>query len=661
VFGNPSNLQIGHEPYRMRGVGSEPFHLQRREREKMGKKEVSKEISKQTALEIRGNIRSYIQNERDTILRKWQCLQESLQSEERRKEEFLQRQEIIRTRDIPEVVQKFIRTLKRSIRTTITVKGGTPYSVVRSMFLYWDKDKSGELGKDELKLCMQSLGVKISDHDIEEIIRYYDSRKGKNEMAYNKLLADIQYDELPFLAEIEIEKDTGREEDRFQTHNDEFAVMPPLVCRFIEAIRSALHEKMRVEGGTELSHLRHAFLMFDHDYSNALDSNELILSMHRNMGLTVSPEQAAAVVRFYDRKKNGQMSYQILLEDIMKGQPLMLQHPELTSRTIAKIRNDLKSNPFIPKPFVPPPNKTVERVKARVRKELDYRIRYKGGSVRSWLSKAFMAWDPTSSGKIAHWSHLQGAVRALGVNLTEEEAQALMHAYDKLSDGRMDYGLFGDDILKTDPNFLADSSNITGAELSKTATARAPAQISATIRKLRRAAEVYSRKSDGSIEPRDLLNGTFLRFDSSRAGRVTTDELLRVTQEIKTPLSREEAHQLVEWFDNNGTETMDYSMLISQLFGEDVLTRPLSLPSLSATTGSMNLSGSLSATDPSLDRNEIKESLRQKALKKIQRNKVIVAEKVKVQARLESIEKQRQALLDNKRLAGASLSRHQST
>ena len=80
------------------------------------------------------------------------------------------------------------------------MKGGTSHSVVRAMFLYWDRDKSGELGKEELKLCMQSLGVKIADPDIEEIIRYYDSQKGKNEMAYNKLLADIQYDEPTLLA-----------------------------------------------------------------------------------------------------------------------------------------------------------------------------------------------------------------------------------------------------------------------------------------------------------------------------------------------------------------------------------------------------------------------------------------------------------------------------
>jgi Ca2+-binding EF-hand superfamily protein len=204
-------------------------------------------------LEIRNEIRNYIHNERDTILRKWQCLQEALNSEERTKTDFLNKREIVKTRTIPQVIQKFIRTLKRSIRSTISLKGGTPYSVVRTMFLYWDKDKSGELGPDELRHCMASLGVKISDRDIGEIIAYYDSNKGCHEMAYDKLLADIQLDEPSIIAEVIYKGDSGHEEDRFATHDDEYAVMPPLVKHFIEAVRSVLHDKMRHDGGTEVS------------------------------------------------------------------------------------------------------------------------------------------------------------------------------------------------------------------------------------------------------------------------------------------------------------------------------------------------------------------------------------------------------------------------
>jgi Ca2+-binding EF-hand superfamily protein len=634
-----------------------------------GGSSVNPEEQKKVALEVRGNIRSYIQNERDTILRKWQCLQESLNSEEKRKEEFLTRQEVIKTRAIPEIVQKFIRTLKRSIRNTITTKGGTPYSIVRSMFLYWDRDKSGELGKDELNLCMSSLGVKITERDIEEIIRYYDSNKGNNEMAYNRLLADIQYDEPSIIAEVIPEKDlTGRDEDRFQTHSDQFTIMPSLVSQFIDAVRSVLHEKMRTDGGTELSHLRHAFLMFDHDYSSALDVDELLLSMHRNMGLVISREQAEAVVKFYDRKNSGQMSYQLLLEDVIRGQPLLLQHPEITSRTLHSRRNKLKLNPFIPKPFIPFSNKIIERIKIKIRKELDQRIRYQGGSVKSWIRKAFMTWDPEYCGFITNWNDLQGAIRHLGVNITEEEAKVIMHAYDKTSSssssthsqsGKMDYNLFQQDLLKTDPTFLMDSTSFIKKDLNQmTATGRTPTNISMMIRKIRRGSEVYCRKSDGSIEPRDLLHGTLLRFDTSRTGKISIEDFIQAMNEIRVPLSRDEVRQLVLWFDSNGTERMDYSLLVCQLYGEDILTRPLSLPALPSHGTMSGASASTSASVLLEDRNEIKQSLKQAAQKKLQRNKMIIAERVKVQAKLESIEKQRQALVDHKRLAAATAARH---
>jgi hypothetical protein len=218
----------------------------------------------------------------------------------------------------------------------------------------------------------------------------------------------------------------------------------------------------------------------------------------------------------------------------------------------------------------------------------------------------------------------------------------------------MDYNLFEQDILQTDPAFLMDSTSI--LDLNKTATGRTPMNISTMIKKIRKAAEIYCRKSDGSIEPRDLLHGTLLRFDSSRTGKISIDDFTQAIHELRVPMSREDVRQLVLWFDSNGTERMDYSMLVCQLYGEDILTRPLSLPALPSHASSLASSGGVSGSLE--DRNEIKQSLRQAAQKKLQRNKMIIAERVKVQAKLESIEKQRQALLDNRRLAAATATRH---
>ena len=54
-------------------------------------------------------------------------------------------------------------------------------------------------------------------------------------------------------------------------------------------------KKLTLEGGTPYSHVRHAFLMFDWNYSNALDVDELTKAVKLNMGLTITEEQAQEV------------------------------------------------------------------------------------------------------------------------------------------------------------------------------------------------------------------------------------------------------------------------------------------------------------------------------------------------------------------------------
>ena len=47
---------------------------------------------------------------------------------------------------LPTNIQKFIGTLKRCVRKAIKKKGGTPYSIVRSLFMYWGTGDSSPSG-----------------------------------------------------------------------------------------------------------------------------------------------------------------------------------------------------------------------------------------------------------------------------------------------------------------------------------------------------------------------------------------------------------------------------------------------------------------------------------------------------------------------------------
>ena len=51
-------------------------------------------------------------------------------------------------------------------------KGGTPFSIIRELFIYWDADKSGEMSACELLDCMNSLGVIITVEECEEVSDY---------------------------------------------------------------------------------------------------------------------------------------------------------------------------------------------------------------------------------------------------------------------------------------------------------------------------------------------------------------------------------------------------------------------------------------------------------------------------------------------------------
>ena len=130
------------------------------------------------AVAKREEIRNYIRNERDPIVMKWKALTESLGSEERRREEFVKRKIREDNEHWPLVIRKFVGTLRKAVHRTMKVKGGTPYSIIRQLFLYWDQDKSGCLNYMELQNVLKSLGCLIDKVDLDAIIKFYDSGKG---------------------------------------------------------------------------------------------------------------------------------------------------------------------------------------------------------------------------------------------------------------------------------------------------------------------------------------------------------------------------------------------------------------------------------------------------------------------------------------------------
>lgn len=604
------------------------------------------------AKKVREEVTSYIRNERDTTLRKWMALSETLKSEDKRRDEFWMKNTKSKNRSIPPPILSFIQNLKQAVKQTVVSKGGDPYGIIRQMLLYWDIDKKGELTVNQLRRCMKSLGVTLSDVEQQSVFSFYAAPGGG--MTYNDFLEDFLIGE-PTVTEMYISKgETARAyQGKFASENDH-RVIPQTVRLFIEALRDKLFEQMRHQGGTVTSLLRYAFLMSDANYSNGLDAKEFVKCVRMKLGLKITQEQAQEIVRFYDTSGRGDMDYHKLSADVHAGLPQFIEHPEFSARTISESYKSMAKNPFIPKAFIATPNKVVEKFKRDLKVYLETRIKAKGGSFKSWIREAFVQWDPTYTGKIADWHVLQGAMGRLGFALSEDESVTIMNAYDKDNNGKVEYKLLIADIVADDPHFLHDGIR---SFHSNTPTAREPESVKAIVKKLKRVINDYVRKSQGRIEPRDIFYGTFLRFDSDHSGRVGFEGLRDVSRELRINLSDRDISAMMSWFDSNGTNSLDYGQLTNQLFGEDPILhgpRPSPLPKLanhpSLATSLPNIGIVTEFTSPlpmaAVDDKYFKETRQQKLAKANIHKKQILLEKNRIQLKLQAIEKQRKALLE---------------
>ena len=156
---------------------------------------------------------------------KWKALGEQLHSEDNSRTRFVRKRIVQDIEVLPVIIRKFIGSLRKAVKRMMRVKGGTPYSIIRSLFMYWDADKKGRLSRSDLERCMSSLGIKATDDDRNVIIAHYKSPV-EGEMSYADLLADLARGE-PTL----IEFDAGEDKDglRFVEVADSYAKMPPTV------------------------------------------------------------------------------------------------------------------------------------------------------------------------------------------------------------------------------------------------------------------------------------------------------------------------------------------------------------------------------------------------------------------------------------------------
>ena len=177
------------------------------------------------------------------------ALGENIYREDARRANFVQRR-LKEDSEVPSItIRKFIGTLRKAVRVNMRYKGGTPYSIIRNLFLYWDKDKHGSLGVNELSHVMHSIGCRLTDEDLRHIVTYYDNGMKEGEMSYEELLHDIGRGE-PTIIEFTPTEDANDHGLRFENVTDDWESMPESVVKFLEAFREFIARRMRVSGGT---------------------------------------------------------------------------------------------------------------------------------------------------------------------------------------------------------------------------------------------------------------------------------------------------------------------------------------------------------------------------------------------------------------------------
>ena len=549
---------------------------------------------------VRAEVRDYIKNERDTVLMKWLTLGETVKAVDRAAGSFEVKRKR-RVKALPMNIQKFIGTLKRCVRRTIKKKGGTPYSIVRALFMYWGTGESaaGTLNADQLSKCINSLGVVMSRSEIDEVISYYASTKENlmmgddapqkitvhSVMSYDELLSDLVQDEptvLMYTGQKYFDGDDIGE--RFKEKEDAFAHMPLIVKQFVEATQNYVMGMMRTEGGTPHYHIRELFNRFDYNQSAGLDEEELQLAAKKRMKLNLTRDQAREVVKFYDRKRIGQMSYEFFLQEISKGTKPMLDFTEVTKEDRLKAISSLAKNPLMPKPFQPKPNRVLEDLKLKLRTLVEGKVGNKGGRLESWATEAFRSYDKDFTQCLVSWRDVQGVMARLGVPIEQEIALMLLRAYDVHNNGVMHYSLFIKDLVNEDKHFM-QMVEVSPIKSAPSATSRTPNGVAKSIQMIKNSCNIFARKSGGTLQARDLLYGTCLRFDIEKCGRIPPFSVMNVAKELNVSLHQDQVNGLVEWFDTNATHALDYNAFTKQLYGSDVMNVTLQLPKLHKRAG----------------------------------------------------------------------------
>ncbi|CAM9607524.1 unnamed protein product [Pylaiella littoralis] len=450
--------------------------------------------------------------------------------------------------------------------------------------------------------ALSQMGVPVTQQEAEEVMAHY-SVEDADTVEAEIPIADLLNDAVkgaPGLLDDD-QSVTGRLMGSSQSHRGvmETSETKKPVTTMIKAFRAKLRElidkRVRHVGGSPGHILKSLLLNWDTERNGALDNKQLRGAL-RTFNMRLSATQAAEVSRHYAKNGNealGCDSMQ-LVEDVCgydqgpfvyqtwkEASDQMGRGSDSSSVATSGRENSHRNGDtsdrtqsslhFTARPRKNLSNRLVDKFKLRLRDALEQTIKNKGGVSHAIIREAFLDWDTDASGKL-NPRELVGALKRMGVRMTDDEANATVAYYDLDGTGEMSYELLCKEIeAMSHPmlSYIEEVDVLSGLDQ----VVREPVAVKKALESIRAGVAVAARRaaeSPDTLPPilgRDLLEGTCLRFDTQDNGVLGVDELRQIWRELKISLRKSETKALVAWFDRSTANRLHYADLCDAIFG----------------------------------------------------------------------------------------------
>lgn len=561
--------------------------------------------------EIRDFRRTVLRVEQGNEKIRWAAFQEQRKREELAALRFERKEAGYDKKTPTPDIERFLHRLRKRVNKEMRKKGGTPFSILRSYFLFFDADNSGQIDAEELLKVTSKLALPVTKAEAEKIVAYYD-KEGNGEFSYKDLVDEMKTASPHFLEFPESVTQSSRgisgpitevrnkyaQYDLPSSNRPKIKSPSKIVAAYIRKMQKVLKKHMREQGGTEYSILRTLFLSYDADQSGMIDAEELRSAM-KTMGITLSAVEAGEIVQFYAAEGAQEMSYKTLVSAVTAGAPHYMTHPESerireSARRLQALnegktsRSQMETYRFTARPANKPRNKTVERFKNRLRAHLEQVIKRDGSTIFHCIRNAFLFWDGDASGSLDP-HEFKGAINRLGMAVSDEECRQVVAHYDFSGTGEMRYERLVEEVAKGSTKVLdyLDTQRIHEIDGMLT-DVRCPEGVEQICRRVAKAAVRAATKAAAGQTggpgapapptPAELLQGTFLRHDPAGRHQVSRQDMDRVFTELRAGVKPQELDRLVAWYDRDGTRGVDYRALVAdcaRLMGRALSTRSL--------------------------------------------------------------------------------------